>query len=156
MTAAASFRPTPAILMSWLQRACAWASRIGVYLLPVYYVAFFATLFLLWREPQATFWLIAAGSALGWAMAAWALVFCLASVRRAATPAVAPAAPAAHPVSPRFVQVSAHACSHACPQSGGETGRFSAACFHARCTDVPSVARHGADAARQSRTDTVH
>jgi hypothetical protein len=156
MTAAASFRPAPVTLMSLLQRACAWACRIGVYLLPVYYVAFFATLFLLWREPHATFWLIAAGSALGWAMAAWALVFCLASLRRAATPSVAPAAPATRPVSPRFVQAPAHACSHACPQSGSETARFPAACFHARCTDVPSVARQSADSARLPRNDRAH
>lgn len=90
MSAAAPLRPTLSTPMSWLLGACEWASRGGIYLLPLFYLAFFAALFLLWREPQSAFWLIAAASVLGWAMALWALVFCLASVRRAA-----PCAPAA-------------------------------------------------------------
>ncbi|WP_322042025.1 hypothetical protein [Paraburkholderia sp. J67] len=93
MSAAAPIRPTPSTLLSWAQGACEWASRLGIYLLPVFYLAFFVVLFLLWCAPLATFWLVAAGGALGWAMAVWALVFCLASLRRAAAIGLEPADP---------------------------------------------------------------
>jgi hypothetical protein len=83
MSVAAPLRPTPSTPMSWLLGACEWASRFGVYLLPVFYLAFFGALLMLWREPNATVWLIAAASVLGWTMALWALVFCLASLRGA-------------------------------------------------------------------------
>jgi hypothetical protein len=93
MSAAAPLRPTRSTPISWLLGACEWASGVGIYLLPLFYLAFFAALFLLWREPQTAFWLIAAASVLGWTMALWALVFCLASLRRAAAAAPVAAFP---------------------------------------------------------------
>jgi cytochrome c biogenesis factor len=83
MSVVAPLRPTPSTPMSWLLGACEWASRFGVYLLPVFYLAFFAALLMLWSEPHATVWLIAAASVLGWTMVLWALVFCFASLRSA-------------------------------------------------------------------------
>lgn len=134
---------------SWILRACASASGFGVYLLPLFYIAFFATLFLLWREPASTFWLIAAGGALGWAMIAWAVVFCLAGSRPAGAP-VHGRAPAAHVIQPRmrpvplrFAQMPTRACHQACATASGSEARFSVACFHARCPAANSGDAHG-------------
>ncbi|WP_322070040.1 hypothetical protein [Paraburkholderia bannensis] len=93
MSAAAPLRPSFSTPVSWALSACEWASRLGIYLLPLFYVAFFAALFLLWHEPKANFWLIAAGGVLGWTMALWALVFSLASLRSAVASAGAAAVP---------------------------------------------------------------
>lgn len=84
---AAPLRPRLSTPVSWVLSACEWASRLGIYLLPLFYLAFFAALFLLSREPQNSFWLIATGGVLGWTMALWALVFGLASLRSAVAPA---------------------------------------------------------------------
>ena len=132
----------------WILSACEWASGFGVYLLPVFYVAFFATLFLLWREPRSTFWLIAACGALGWAMTAWAIVFCLASVRPVATPVhgrvetAQPAQPRIRPVPVSFAQMPTRSCHQACATPSGSEARFSVACFHARCPAANSGHAH--------------
>jgi hypothetical protein len=145
MSAVAPLSSPLSTLFSWLLGACAWASRIGVYLLPVYYVAFFVTLFLLWREPQATFWLITAAGALGWVMASWALVFCLASWRRADAPAhAAHAAPSIAPPV-RFVQAHTHASRGVFAQSCSDTGAFSATALQARANDASIAARQKAN-----------
>jgi len=123
MSAAAPVRLTPSTLLSWVQGACEWASRLGIYLLPVFYLAFFVVLFLLWCAPLATFWLVAAGGALGWAMAVWALVFCLASLRRAAAlnHAAVIAGQAAAPAA-RFTQISPRTCRERCATPRGDSG----------------------------------
>lgn len=139
MSVASPLRPTPSPLTLWVQSACEWASRLGIYLLPLFYMAFFAALFLLWREPQAAFWPIAAAGTLGWAMMAWALVFCLAGRRQAAAPAHV--AEDGAQVAARFASVPMQACREICTMPGAETGRLSAACFHMQCTDVPGMAR---------------
>ncbi|WP_322058083.1 hypothetical protein [Paraburkholderia sp. J63] len=138
---------------SWILGACDSASGFGVYLLPVFYIAFFATLFLLWREPGSTFWLIAAGGALGWAMMAWAVVFCLASARPASAPAHG-RAEAAHAAQPRmrpaplrFAQMPTRSCLQACATASGSEARFSVACFHARCPAANTADAHGTGAA---------
>ncbi|WP_213302817.1 hypothetical protein [Paraburkholderia sacchari] len=134
---------------SWILRACEWASDIGIYLLPFFYVAFFAMLFLLWHEPAATFWLMAACGALGWAMAAGAIVFCLANAKPerilvARHVESAPARqPRLRPVPMQFAQMPTRSCSQACSTSSGGDARFSVACFHSRC----QVANSGSGAA---------
>ncbi|MCG5072479.1 hypothetical protein [Paraburkholderia tagetis] len=136
---------------SWILSACEWASSIGIYLLPVFYVAFFATLFLLWREPRATFWLIAAGGALGWAMTAWAIVFCLASTRpvratvHGRVESAHPGQPRVRPVPLRFAQMPTRSCRQACSTPSGSEARFSVACFHARCAAANNVDASGID-----------
>ena len=134
---------------SWILSACEWASGFGVYLLPVFYLAFLATLFLLWREPGNTFWLIAASGALGWAMMAWAAVFCLASARSAPVPEQA-RAEATHaaptrmrPAPLRFAQMPTRSCDQACTAPSGSEARFSVACFHARCPAANAGDAHG-------------
>lgn len=137
--------------VSWILSACEWASGFGVYLLPVFYIAFFAMLFLLWREPGSAFWLVAAGGVLGWAMVAWAIVFCLASMRPA--PVVAQvqrrvetahaAQPRMRPVPLRFAQMPTRSCNQACAMPSGSETRFSVACFHARCPAANTGNAHG-------------
>jgi len=141
--------------VSWILSACEWASGFGVYLLPVFYIAFFATLFLLWREPGAAFWLMAAGGALGWAMVAWAIVFCLASMRPAPIAVqVHGRVETAHAVQSRmrsvplrFAQMPTRSCKQACAASSGGETRFSVACFHARCPAANTDDAHGIGAA---------
>ncbi|WP_028218731.1 hypothetical protein [Paraburkholderia oxyphila] len=144
---------------SWILSACEWASGFGVYLLPVFYIAFFAALYLLWREPRSTFWLMAAGGALCWTMTAWAIVFCLASMRSAPAPVHGRAEPAHAPqprVRPeplRFVQMPTRACNQACGTPTGGEARFAVACFHARCPtantgDAPGIAHEPSQADR--------
>ncbi|MFD1558379.1 hypothetical protein ACFSHT_22565 [Paraburkholderia silviterrae] len=132
---------------------------MGVYLLPVFYIAFFAALFLLWREPQSTFWLMAGGGVLGCTMTAWAIVFCLASVRSASAPVRGRAEPA-HAAQPRmrpepqrFAQMLTRSCNEACATASGSEASFSVACFHARCpaantSDAPSIVRERPQADR--------
>lgn len=133
---------------SWFLSACEWASGLGLYLLPVFYVAFFATLFLLWRDPRATFWLIAAGGALGWAMMVWAIVFCLASTRPASEPvhgrveSARPAQPRVRPMPLRFAQMPTRTCRQACATPDGGEAQFAVACFHARCPAANSDRVH--------------
>lgn len=149
MSVASPVRPTLSPLTSWVLSACERASRFGIYLLPLFYVAFFAALFLLWREPQATFWPIATAGALGWAMMIWALVFGLAGRQHAPASghAIGHGAQAAARSAPlRFASVPTRACRETCAMPGADMGRFSAACFHMHCTDVPSMARSCADA----------
>jgi hypothetical protein len=138
MSATASLRQTR-FAATWILSACAQAGAFGIYLLPVFYVGFFAALLLLWREPQATFWLVAAAGALGWAMVAWALVFWLASMKHAVAPAKrraasgAAAQPHMRPQPLHFAQMPTRACHQACSTPGGNEACFSVACFHARC-----------------------
>lgn len=134
---------------SWTMRACESASGWGVYLLPVFYVAFFATLFLLWREPGSAFWLIATAGALGWAMVAWAVVFCLAGARPAGAP-VHDRAQTVHVIQPRtrsvplrFAHMPTRSCHQACATASGSEARFSVACFHARCPAANTGDAHG-------------
>ncbi|MFX1767679.1 hypothetical protein PWP93_34855 [Paraburkholderia sp. A1RI-2L] len=134
---------------SWISRACEWASDIGIYLLPFFYVAFFALLFLLWHEPASTFWLMAACGALGWAMAAGAIVFCLANAkpRRAFVARHIESPPPRQPrlrhVPLQFAQMPTRSCSQACSTSSGGDARFSVACFHSRCQVANSDDAHG-------------
>ena len=140
-------------LASWILSACEWASGFGVYLLPVFYLAFFATLFLLWREPGSTLWLIAAGGALGWAMMAWAIVFCLASAIPAPVPehvrveAAHTGPPRMRPAPLRFARMPTRSCHQACTAPSGSEARFSVACFHARCPAANSGDAQGIGAA---------
>ncbi|MDR3098898.1 MAG: hypothetical protein LBV73_17720 [Paraburkholderia sp.] len=150
MSVAAPLRPKRSTA-PWILIACEWASGIGIYLLPLFYVAFFAALFLLWHEPRSTFWLIATCGALGWAMTAWAIVFCLASARPVRAPvhgraeSAHPGQPRVRPVPLRFAQMPTRACRQACSTPSGNEAGFSVACFHARCSVANNADAHGAD-----------
>lgn len=139
---------------SWISRACEWASDIGIYLLPFFYVAFFVMLFLLWHEPTPAFWLMAACGALGWAMTMGAIVFCLANAKPARArvardvESAPPGQPRLRPVPLRFAQMPTRSCSQACSASTGSDARFSVACFHSRCQVASSGDAHGIGAER--------
>ncbi|HKT99809.1 MAG TPA: hypothetical protein VJS30_25290 [Paraburkholderia sp.] len=148
MSAAKPLRQNRSVA-SWILSACEWASGFGVYLLPVFYTAYFVTLFLLWREPDASYWLMAAGGALGWAMVAWAIVFRLASTRPASA-SVRDRAEPVHTAQPRmrlmplrFTQMPTRSCNQACVTPSGSEARFSVTCFHARCSVANSSDARG-------------
>ncbi|CAB3801727.1 hypothetical protein LMG28688_05425 [Paraburkholderia caffeinitolerans] len=139
---------------SWISRACEWASDIGIYLLPFFYLAFFAMLFLLWHEPGSTFWLTAACGALSWAMTVGAIVFCLANAKpgRALVArhveSAPPGQPRLRPVPLQFAQMPTRSCSQSCSTASGGDARFSVACFHSRCQVANSGDAHGIGGAR--------
>jgi hypothetical protein len=121
-----------------LFRACDRLSHAGVYLLPVFYVGFFAILFLIWRAPHSGLWLPAAAGALAAAMGFWSLVFYAASgatqsPHKPAAPQPQASGSAARPVPLRFLQMPTRACSQACTSADGARTQFTVSCFHARC-----------------------
>jgi hypothetical protein len=60
-------------------RACERLSRVGIWLVPAFYVSYFLALALACRTPAATLWLLVGGAALAVAMGLLAIVFSVAS-----------------------------------------------------------------------------
>lgn len=137
--------PTPSRAM--LTRICDRASRVGVWLLPLFYMSFFAMLLLIWRAPGAALWLPAVAAVLAGTMGVWALLFLttsrLAPLPRAAGPANT-ARRAGKRITPiRSTHMPTRPCAQACGGPDGARTQFMVACFHANC--AAAVAKTNAD-----------
>lgn len=120
-------------------RACELASQFGVWLLPLFYVAYFIALALACRAPSAEAWLPAAGTALAVSMGLWAVVFHLASRlpdeparSRADLPPPAARRPARARVQ-AFGHMPTRPCIQACHTPSGAAAQFTIACYKADC-----------------------
>ncbi|QGZ63238.1 hypothetical protein [Paraburkholderia acidisoli] len=145
----ASPSPTP---RTALARACDRASRAGVWLLPLFYLGFFAMLLLIWRAPGAAFWLPATAATLAGTMSVWALLFLTASrfappERRTAVSAVsaisvdAARRPARRITPLRNTPMPTRPCSQTCTGANGARTQFMVACFHADCAAAAATAK---------------
>jgi hypothetical protein len=147
-----SHRP-PQLRHALLGRVCAQASRIGVWLLPLFYIAYFIALAFFCDASGTAPWLPAAGMALASAMGFWAFVFTLASrmpqvpetVRTTAPmPAVSHESCAqAH----ELTRMPTRKCVQSWQKSSGTSASFSVACYKEQCsagqgsTEVPVIYR---------------
>lgn len=148
---AATFQRLPQAAAARIARACERASGVGIVLLPIVYIAFFAALFMLGVMPRAPFGLTMAMLTLGGAMLAGALIFYLASVAPQARPSTrataagcaglhapitapitAPAhAPTIAPI--RFAHMPTRTCQQSCKTASGEEIRIAVNCYQAHC-----------------------
>ncbi|WP_321782433.1 hypothetical protein [Paraburkholderia sp. J94] len=137
-----------------LARVCERASRLGIALLPVVYIAFFAALFVLGVMQHIAFALTAAALTLGGTMLAGALIFYLASAAPQAVPASHASARArAHAQAPsravhavvpiRFARMPTRTCEQTCTTAAGEEMRISVNCYQAHCAAANRAEPHG-------------
>ena len=147
MTTRPPQRP-PQLQSTALSRACDRVSRVGICLIPGFYVGFVALLLLLWHLPARTYWLSATAAALAGAMGLWSLAFYLASSMRAnesqpAAPRAVEPLEAKRAVPLRFVQMTTRTCSQACATPTGAQARFTVSCFYANCAvSTPATSDH--------------
>ncbi|WP_343665903.1 hypothetical protein [Paraburkholderia tropica] len=156
---AATLQRLPQAAAARIARACERASGLGIVLLPIVYIAFFAALFMLGVMPRAPFGLTMATLTLGGAMLAGALIFYLASVAPQARPSTrataagcaglhapitspitspitAPITAPAHvpTIAPiRFAHMPTRTCQQSCKTASGEEIRIAVNCYQAHC-----------------------
>jgi hypothetical protein len=144
---AATFQRLPQTAAARIARACERASGLGIVLLPIVYIAFFVTLFVLGVVPRATFGLTMATLTLGGAMLAGALIFYLASVAPQPRPSMrttdagyanlhAPIAAPDHAptIAPiRFAHMPTRTCQQTCKTASGKEIRIAVNCYQAHC-----------------------
>lgn len=126
-----------------LARACDRLSHAGVWLLPLFYMGFCATLFALWCAPHRALWPAAAALTLTGMMGVAAVVFHLASRLAPAGrrgPSPAPLRSSVRVMPLRFVQMRTRPCSQVCGESDRVRTRFMVSCFHANCAAATAEA----------------